>query len=55
MVFKPNYRQQRIERDREVRTKRAEKLKNLQERSDQRKAERAHLTPSVEERDQDVD
>jgi hypothetical protein len=40
MAFKPNYRQQRAERDRQARAKQAEKLKKLQERSEQRKAER---------------
>jgi hypothetical protein len=40
MAFKPNYRQQRAERDRHARAKQSEKLKKLQEKSDQRKAER---------------
>jgi len=40
MAFKPNYRHQRAERDRQARAKQSEKLKKLQEKSDQRKAER---------------
>jgi hypothetical protein len=40
MAFKPNYRHQRSERDRSARTKQAEKLKKLQEKSDARKAQR---------------
>jgi hypothetical protein len=40
MAFKPNYRQQRAERDRNARTKQAEKLQKLQEKSQQRKADR---------------
>jgi hypothetical protein len=49
MAFKPNYRQQRAERDRQARAKQAEKLKKLQERSDQRKAEREATDPSAEQ------
>ena len=43
MAFKPNYRQQRAERDRQARAKHVEKLKKLQERSEQRKAERERI------------
>jgi hypothetical protein len=39
MAFRPNYRQQRAERDRNARTKQAEKLQKLQEKSQRRKAE----------------
>jgi hypothetical protein len=49
MAFKPNYRQQRAERDRQARAKQAEKLKKLQERSDQRKAEREAAAVSADE------
>ena len=38
MPFKPNYNQQRAERDRAKRAKREEKLKLQQERTAQRKA-----------------
>jgi hypothetical protein len=38
MAFKPNYNQQRAERDRAKRAKREEKLKLQQERTAQRKA-----------------
>jgi len=38
MAFKPNYNQQRAERDRLKRAKREEKLKLQQERTAQRKA-----------------
>ena len=40
MAFKPNYRQQRAERDRNARTRQAEKLKKLHDKSEQRRAER---------------
>jgi hypothetical protein len=39
MAFKPNYNQQRAERDRAKRAKREEKLKLQQERTAQRKGE----------------
>lgn len=39
MAFKPNYNQQRAERDRAKRAKKEEKLKLQQERTAQRKAE----------------
>lgn len=39
MAFKPNYNQQRAERDRVKRAKKEEKLKLQQERTAQRKAE----------------
>ena len=48
MAFKPNYRQQRAERDRQARAKQAEKLKKLHERSEQRKAERERTMPPPE-------
>jgi hypothetical protein len=38
MAFKPNYNQQRAERDRQKRAKREEKLKLKEERTAQRKA-----------------
>jgi hypothetical protein len=38
MPFKPNYNQQRAERDRQKRAKREEKLKLKEERTAQRKA-----------------
>src|SRR5262249_61048940 len=40
MAFRPNYRQQLAERDRQARAKHAEKLKKLYEKSEQRKVER---------------
>ncbi len=40
MAFRPNSRQQRAERDRNARSKQAERLKKLQDKSAQRKAER---------------
>jgi hypothetical protein len=48
MAFKPNYRQQRVERDRQARAKQSEKLKKLQEKSDQRKAERDRMATPAE-------
>jgi hypothetical protein len=50
MAFKPNYRQQRSDRDRSTRSKQDEKLQKLMERSAKRKAEReaAGLPPEVE-------
>jgi hypothetical protein len=53
MAFKPNYNQQRAERDRLKREKRAEKLKQQAERTAQRKgltgdkAEEAPANPAV--------
>lgn len=44
MAFKPNYNQQRAERDRAKRKKQEEKLRLQQERTAQRKAERGDLT-----------
>ena len=41
MAFKPNYNQQRSERDRLKRAKKAEKMRLQQERTALRKAERA--------------
>jgi hypothetical protein len=53
MAFKPNYRQQRAERDRQTRAKQAEKLKKLYEKSEQRKAERERaVTPPEGEAEQ---
>src|ERR1700674_123743 len=49
MAFRPNYRQQRSERDRQARAKQAEKLKKLQEKSQARKAERDGTPPPPEE------
>ena len=40
MAFKPNYRQQRADRDRSTRSKQDEKLQKLMERSAKRKADR---------------
>ena len=40
MVFKPNYRQQRSERNRSAKSRQEEKLEKLRERSEKRKAER---------------
>ena len=44
MVFKPNYNQQRAERDRIKRGKHEEKLLQQKERTEQRKAEREKST-----------
>ena len=43
MAFKPNYRQQRSERDRQARNKQAEKLKKLQDQFDAAQKENADL------------
>jgi hypothetical protein len=50
MAFKPNYRQQRSDRDRSARSRQDEKLQKLMERSAKRKAERvaAGLPPEAE-------
>ena len=40
MAFRPNYRQQRTERDRSAKSRQEEKLQKLQERAAKRKAER---------------
>jgi len=48
MAFRPNYRQQRTERDRSAKSRQAEKLQKLQERADKRKAEREGLEPPPE-------
>jgi hypothetical protein len=45
MAFKPNYNQQRAERDRAKRKNQEEKLKLQQERTAQRKAERGESVP----------
>ena len=49
MAFKPNYNQQRAERDRAKRAKKEEKLKLQQERTAQRKAELEAGNPTAEE------
>jgi hypothetical protein len=49
MAFKPNFRQQRSERDRQARAKQEEKLKKLQEKSEQRKAARTGTAPPQED------
>jgi hypothetical protein len=49
MAFKPNYNQQRAERDRVKRAKKEEKLKLQQERTAQRKAEIEAASPAAEE------
>jgi hypothetical protein len=48
MAFKPNYNQQRAERDRAKRAKKEEKLKLQQERTAQRKAEAEGGTAPVD-------
>src|SRR5262249_43000253 len=48
MSSKLHYRQQRAERDRQVRAKHAEKLKKLQEKSQQRKAEHFDYAAAAE-------
>ena len=47
MAFKPNYNQQRAERDRAKRAKKEEKLKLQQERTAQRKAAEGDGVASV--------
>ena len=51
MVFRPNYRHQRSERDRSAKSRQEEKLEKLRERSEKRKAEReaAGLPPESAE------
>jgi len=51
MVFRPNYRQQRTERDRSAKSRQEEKLQKLQERAAKRKAEResTELSPEGEQ------
>ena len=51
MAFRPNYRQQRSERDRSAKSRQEEKLEKLRERSEKRKAEReaAGLPPESSE------
>ena len=49
MAFRPNFRQQRSDRDKASRSRQDEKLKKMHERSAQRKAEReGPATPSAE-------
>lgn len=50
MGFKPNYNQQRAERDRAKRGKHEEKLLQQKERTEQRKAEREK--PTIESQDE---
>ncbi len=52
MAFKPNYNQQRAERDRAKRAKKEEKLKLQQERTAQRKAAEAEGGVPVEGSDE---
>jgi hypothetical protein len=49
MAFKPNYRRDRLERDRAARARTEEKQKKKEERAAQRKAERATSEASSEE------
>jgi len=51
MAFRPNYRQQRNDRDRSAKSRQEEKLEKLRERSERRKAEReaAGLPPESTE------
>jgi hypothetical protein len=51
MAFRQNYGQQRADRDRAKRTKKAEKLKQLEERAARRKAEREKSGARVERAD----
>jgi len=48
MAFRPNYRQQRTERDRSAKSRQEEKLQKLQERAAKRKAEREGTEPAPE-------
>ncbi len=52
MAFKPNYNQQRSDRDRVKRERQAEKLREQQERTAQRKAVRDGAPAEVENKDQ---
>lgn len=51
MAFKPNYNQQRSERDRVKRERQAEKLRGQQERTAQRKAARDGVPVEDENKD----
>ena len=53
MAFKPNYNQQRAERDRAKRKNQEEKLRLQQERTAQRKAERGESAPSSDSERED--
>jgi hypothetical protein len=53
MAFKPNYNQQRAERDRAKRKNQQEKLRIQQERTAQRKAERGESTPNKDSEQED--
>jgi len=48
MAFRPNYRQERAQRDRSAKSRQEEKLQKLQERAAKRKAEREGVEPSPE-------
>jgi hypothetical protein len=52
MAFRPNYNQQRSERDRVKRERQAEKLREQQERTAQRKAARDGAPADGESKDQ---
>lgn len=49
MAFKPNYNQQRAERNRAKRAKQEEKLRQRQEQTAQRKAAREELSTTSDE------
>ena len=49
MAFRPNFRQQRSDRDRAARSRQDEKLQKLQERSAKRKAERQGTAQPAED------
>ena len=48
MAFKPNYKQQRAERDRAKQAKKQEKLRQRQEQADQRKTEGEPAAPEAD-------
>jgi len=48
MAFRPNYRQQRSQRDRSAKSRQEEKLQKLQERAAKRKAQREGAEPPPE-------
>ena len=50
MAFRPNYRQERSQRDRSAKSRQEEKLQKLQERAAKRKAEREGVEFSARER-----
>ena len=51
MAFKPNYNQQRAERDRAKAKKKQDTLKRLEEQAAQRKARDATADPDTQEKD----